>query len=348
MQKSKIEILLRSLRQQALVVGADKLGSHQLDAHWSLAYACDQAPEPWELYRVSSLYRMPTTDFFIGHSQEIQEALNSRASGDLLRLHAVEKIKLELSMTEQERKEHGYTGNVPYYDAETKMWLYVDVPKIRWFDGREITREAVARTKAEFCAAVDRRLAKLRQKAQDEPTQKCLDEFEAYEKYVSGQFQQNLKKFEVDKKSARAWLAKLDTIPDFSKTLFTLLRETENDVRNARGIPAIGEAWVSETELLYRVRELLPDVEVIAHGQPKWLGRQHLDIWIPSRAIAIEYHGLQHFQPVEFFGGEDAFLKSQERDTRKRNLCEKNGICLVEITYDQDVDDTKLRELVRA
>ena len=116
----------------------------------------------------------------------------------------------------------------------------------------------------------------------------------------------------------------------------------------ARGIPAIGEAWVSETELLYRVRELLPDVEVVAHGQPKWLGRQHLDIWIPSRSVAIEYQGLQHFQPVGFFGGDEAFRRAQERDSRKRGLCEKNGICLVEIAYDQDIDDTKLTELILA
>lgn len=113
-----------------------------------------------------------------------------------------------------------------------------------------------------------------------------------------------------------------------------------------RGIAAVGEAWVSETELLYRVRELLPGVEVIAHGQPKWLGRQHLDIWVPAYNLGIEYHGLQHFQPVGFFGGEEAFRRGQERDDRKRSLCEKNGLRLVEVIYDQDIDEARLRALV--
>lgn len=348
MRKSEIETLLRSLRQQAIDNGADKIGSHQLDAHWSLAYVSDLPPEPWEIYRVPFLHLMPATDFFIRHPQEIQEALKSRTSWDLLHLHAVEKIRLESEMSEQECKRHGYPGNVQYYDSGTKHWVSVDVPRIRWFDGRELTRETVTCTKVEFRAIVDDRLAKLRRKAQDDPTQKRLDELAEYENYVAGQFQQNLKKFETDKKIARAWLAKLDTTPDFSKALFSLLRETENDVRMARGIPAIGEAWVSETELLYRVRELLPDVEVVAHGQPKWLGRQHLDIWIPSRSVAIEYQGLQHFQPVGFFGGDEAFRRAQERDSRKRGLCEKNGICLVEIAYDQDIDDAKLMELILA
>ena len=86
MRKSEIETLLRSLRQQAIANGADKIGSHQLDAHWSLAYASDLPPELWELYRVPFLHLMPATDFFINHPQEIQEALKSRASWDLLTL----------------------------------------------------------------------------------------------------------------------------------------------------------------------------------------------------------------------------------------------------------------------
>ena len=39
---------------------------------------------------------------------------------------------------------------------------------------------------------------------------------------------------------------------------------------------------------------------------------------------------------------EDAFRRGQERDSRKRALCEKNGVRLVEIAYDQDVDGPTL------
>ncbi|MGB6175494.1 MAG: hypothetical protein WBF43_03940 [Methylocella sp.] len=346
MQKSEIEALLRSLRHQALTEGADKLGSHQLDAHWSLAFACNRPPEPWEMYRVPTLHLMPSTDFFVNHPREIQEALKPRATWEFLRVHAVEKIAFEARTSESERKAHGYPGKVQYYDTNKKGWVSIDVPRIQWFDARDVFRESVTRTKEEYRASVDQRLAKLRQEAKDDPTPKRPDELAAYEKYVAGQFLVNLTKFEAQKKSTRAWVAKLDTTCDFGKALFTLLRETENDVRKARGISAVGEAWVSETELLYRVRELLCGVEVIAHGQPKWLGRQHLDIWIPSHSVAIEYHGLQHFQSVEFFGGEDAFRRVQERDNRKRSQCEKNKVRLVEIAYDQDIDDTTLKSLI--
>ncbi len=346
MDSVSIRTLLHSLRQQAFAEGIEKLGTHQLDAHWSLAYACEKPPEPWEMCRVPALHLMPPTDFFTDHQAQIQEALKPKATWELLRLHAVEKLALDAGMTEQECRAHAYPGKVQYYDAGSKRWASVDVPSVRWFDGRDLVRESIARTKEEFRATVDARLAKLGQKARDDPTPKRLDELAAYEKYSKGQFQVNLKKFDGEKKSARAWLAKLDATRDFGKSLFTLLRQTENEVRAARGIAAIGEAWVSETELLYRVRELLPGVEVLPHGQPKWLGRQHLDIWIPAHNIGIEYHGLQHFQPVEFFGGEEAFQRVQERDSRKRSLCERNGVRLVEIIYDQDIDDPTLRALV--
>jgi hypothetical protein len=314
MPASDLDVLLRSLRHQAVANGIDKISTAQLNAHWSLAYACQQPPEPWEVYRVPALHLMPSTDFFGDHPVEIQETLKPELSWELLRVHATEKLALDAGSTEQERKAHGYPGKVQYYDLAAKQWISVDVPLVRWFDGRDLTRETIARTKDEFRATVDARLAKLKAKAAEDPSPKRLVELAAYEKYIAGQFQVNLKKFDSEKAAARSWLAKLDTTRDFGKTLFTLLRETENKVRSARGIAAIGEAWVSETELLYRVREMLSGVEVVAHGQPKWLGRQHLDIWIPAHNVAIEYHGLQHFQSVEFFGGE----RSVSTRTRER------------------------------
>jgi hypothetical protein len=289
---------------------------------------------------------LPATDFYTTHATEIQEALKSKVSWEFLRLHAKEKLALDAGLTDDEKKAHGYPGKVQYYDIEQKRWISVEVPRIRWFDGRELTRETVAQTKDEFRAISNARLVKLQQKVAKEPTSNLLARLAAQEKYIGGQLQDNLRKFDNKKKINRAWLAKLDTTRDFSKSIFSLLRETENEVRAVKGIAAIGEAWVSETELLYRVRELLPDVEVIAHGQPKWLGRQHLDIWIPTHGIGIEYHGIQHFQSVDSFGGEDAFQRVQERDNRKRDLCMKNGLRLVEIRYDQDVDESTLRMLI--
>lgn len=51
--------------------------------------------------------------------------------------------------------------------------------------------------------------------------------------------------------------------------------------------------------------------------------------------ILIEYDGIQHFQSVELFGGEDGFQKRKINDNIKSNYCIKNNISLVRIPYNE-------------
>lgn len=117
-----------------------------------------------------------------------------------------------------------------------------------------------------------------------------------------------------------------------------LLREAENKYRLSIGAKKIGESWISETELFYKLKKSLKE-EVIHHGRPEWLGRQHFDIWIPELNVAIEYQGKQHDQPVDFFGGEEAFKENQKRDARKKKKCEENNVRLIEIREGYDLDE---------
>jgi hypothetical protein len=117
-----------------------------------------------------------------------------------------------------------------------------------------------------------------------------------------------------------------------------LLREAENLYRANIGAKQVGESWISETELYYLIKSKFNNNKVIHHGRPEFLGRQHLDIWIPELKIGIEFHGAQHDRPIEFFGGEISFLENQKRDERKRNLCLENGVRLIEVREGYDID----------
>ncbi len=55
--------------------------------------------------------------------------------------------------------------------------------------------------------------------------------------------------------------------------------------------------------------------------------------------IGIEYQGAQHDKPVEFFGGQKAFEENLKRDERKRQLCEENGVKLIEVREGYNIDD---------
>ena len=117
-----------------------------------------------------------------------------------------------------------------------------------------------------------------------------------------------------------------------------ILKKAEDLYRAEIGMPKIGEGWVSETELFYKIKDTFTDYEVIHHGNPDWLGRQHLDIYFPILKIGIEYQGLQHYEPVEYFGGKEAFQKNVERDYKKRELCEINNCALIYVNEKYDFD----------
>lgn len=57
----------------------------------------------------------------------------------------------------------------------------------------------------------------------------------------------------------------------------------------------------------------------------------------------IEYDGIQHFAPVEYFGGEEAFKENKMRDEIKNDYCRKNNIPMTRLPYTmsfEEVEDT--------
>ena len=114
--------------------------------------------------------------------------------------------------------------------------------------------------------------------------------------------------------------------------------EMEARYRAEAGLPARGDGWVSETHLARVVSDALPGTEVVREARFKWLGGQRLDIYVPSLAIAIEYQGIQHYEPIDLFGGEEGLARRRLMDARKRAACQSAGVRLIEWRYDQPVD----------
>lgn len=120
-------------------------------------------------------------------------------------------------------------------------------------------------------------------------------------------------------------------IPEVEEYVKKITRDAENSIREEKGVPRVGEGWISETKLYYLLQKRFPDLEIIQHASPSWLGRQHLDIFFPEIHLAIEYQGEQHDRPIEFFGGEDSFKDIKKRDRKKKRLCKRNGVRLIEV-----------------
>lgn len=61
------------------------------------------------------------------------------------------------------------------------------------------------------------------------------------------------------------------------------------------------------------------------------------DFYLPEYQYCIEYDGVQHFEPIEHFGGQTALEERIKRDMIKTNYCKENNIPLLRIRYDEDI-----------
>ncbi len=124
-----------------------------------------------------------------------------------------------------------------------------------------------------------------------------------------------------------------------------ILREAENELRERHGLPRIGEGWISELQLFGLVKSVFPDA--VMHASPDWLRPQHLDVFVEGRQLAFEYQGRQHFEPVEFFGGQVAFEETRKRDRRKARRCASNGVRLIQWRFDEPMSAEELNDRLK-
>lgn len=90
-----------------------------------------------------------------------------------------------------------------------------------------------------------------------------------------------------------------------------------------------------------KIRKYLQDNNIIFEEQKAVLVNNRylrFDFYIESKnkKIAIEYNGIQHYEKIGFFGGEEGFIKQQQRDKEKEEYCKKHNIELIIIPYNNE------------
>jgi hypothetical protein len=122
--------------------------------------------------------------------------------------------------------------------------------------------------------------------------------------------------------------------------------EFENIVRVRVGYRPIGSRFVSETLLYTLICELYPANKVERHARPPWLMGLELDVFIPDLRLGFEYQGVQHYQPIEAWGGAKALSELQIRDAKKRALCIQNNVVMVEVRHDEPLSASVLKKKI--
>lgn len=102
-----------------------------------------------------------------------------------------------------------------------------------------------------------------------------------------------------------------------------------NDHLMQHGCPVCNNSVLEETVMRLLKRHKIP---FVAQKTFEWLtytGPLHLDFYLYEHNIAIECQGIQHFEPIDHFGGKNVFANTRKRDIIKRQLCEQHGIRVV-------------------
>lgn len=80
-----------------------------------------------------------------------------------------------------------------------------------------------------------------------------------------------------------------------------------------------------------------------------YLSSLRFDFFIEEFNIAIEFDGEQHFKPIEWFGGTEAYEKTVIRDKIKDEYCKDNDIVLIRIPYylEKDIKNIIVEKIIK-
>ena len=133
---------------------------------------------------------------------------------------------------------------------------------------------------------------------------------------------------------------------DFSKSLYVnslikmdvickehgLFKIRPNDLMSGHGCPMCNE---SRLEREVRNALIKGNIEFVQGNHYKWLLNEEtnhplsLDFFIPSKNIAIECQGVQHFEVIDHFNGREGFNVRKNMDELKKRLCNESNVKLI-------------------
>jgi len=86
---------------------------------------------------------------------------------------------------------------------------------------------------------------------------------------------------------------------------------------------------INNIKFLYRVK----------NGLKNYRNKKlEFDFYLPDNKLYIEYNGRQHYDIIEYFGGEKQLKRQIENDNLKINWCKSNNYELLIIKYNEDIE----------
>lgn len=170
--------------------------------------------------------------------------------------------------------------------------------------------------------------------------QKCkTDKVISHNKLSTEIFIEKCKKLHGDKYN----YSKVNYINNYTKVCIICPKHGEFWQKPTLHLQGCGCPICKESKLETEIREFLI-IEKITFEEKKhfdWLGKQHIDFFIPEYNVGIECQGEGHFENVEYFGGINSFKKRLKLDENKNFMC-KNKIKLYYYTSEKILKINKM------
>jgi very-short-patch-repair endonuclease len=93
------------------------------------------------------------------------------------------------------------------------------------------------------------------------------------------------------------------------------------------------EIFLADNEISYITQNKFDDCKYVNH--------LIFDFYLPDYNTCIEFNGIQHYYPIDIFGGEKSLEINRKRDKIKEEYCKSNGIKLIVIKQDKKHIDIK-------
>lgn len=92
--------------------------------------------------------------------------------------------------------------------------------------------------------------------------------------------------------------------------------------------------WISKGELA--IETILIEMGINYSREytlPDYVNRYRYDFYLPENRVLIEFHGIQHYEPIDFYGGVNTLEYVKGNDELKRVMAKRFKYRLLEINY---------------